>query len=139
MGKFITTYLGELRCENLHEQSGTKILTDAPTDNQGKGSAFSPTDLCALSLTTCIITTMGIYAQLKEFSIAAISADTYKIMQSNPRMISKIKIDLRIELGADATDRNQEGLSRIVNSCPVSKSLHPDIEQEVTIDFVSRS
>ena len=81
---------------------------------------------------------MGIYAQLKEFSIASISADTYKIMQSNPRMISKIKIDLRIELGADATDRNQEGLSRIVNSCPVSKSLHPDIEQEVTIDFVSR-
>jgi uncharacterized OsmC-like protein len=138
MGKFITTYLGELRCENLHEQSGTKILTDAPTDNQGKGSAFSPTDLCALSLTTCIITTMGIYAQLKEFSISSISADTYKIMQSNPRMISKIKIDLRIELGADATDRNQEGLSRIVNSCPVSKSLHPDIEQEVTIDFVSR-
>jgi uncharacterized OsmC-like protein len=138
MGKFITTYLGELRCENLHEQSGTKILTDAPTDNQGKGSAFSPTDLCALSLTTCIITTMGIYAQLKEFSISSISADTYKIMQSNPRMISKIKIDLRIELGADATDRNQEGLSRIVNSCPVSKSLHPDIEQEVTIEFVSR-
>ncbi len=138
MEKFITTYLGELRCENLHEQSGTKILTDAPTDNQGKGSAFSPTDLCALSLTTCIITTMGIYAQLKEFSISSISADTYKIMQSNPRMISKIKIDLRIELGADATDRNQEGLSRIVNSCPVSKSLHPDIEQEVTIEFVSR-
>ncbi len=138
MGKFITTYLGELRCENLHEQSGTKILTDAPTDNQGKGSAFSPTDLCALSLTTCIFTTMVIYAQLKEFSIASISADTYKIMQSNPRMISKIKIDLRIELGADATDRNQEGLSRIVNSCPVSKSLHPDIEQEVTIEFVSR-
>jgi uncharacterized OsmC-like protein len=138
MGKFITTYLGELRCENLHEQSGTKILTDAPTDNQGKGSAFSPTDLCALSLTTCIITTMGIYAQLKEFSIASISADTYKIMQSNPRMISKIKIDLRIELGADATDRNQEGLSRIVNSCPVSKSLHPDIDQDVTIEFVSR-
>jgi uncharacterized OsmC-like protein len=138
MGKFITTYLGELRCENLHEQSGTKILTDAPTDNQGKGSAFSPTDLCALSLTTCIITTMGIYAQLKEFSISSISADTYKIMQSNPRMISKIKIDLRIELGADATDRNQEGLSRIVNSCPVSKSLHPDIEQDVTIEFVSR-
>jgi uncharacterized OsmC-like protein len=138
MGKFITTYLGELRCENLHEQSGTKILTDAPTDNQGKGSAFSPTDLCALSLTTCIITTMGIYAQLKEFSISSISADTYKIMQSNPRMISKIKIDLRRELGADATDRNQEGLSRIVNSCPVSKSLHPDIEQDVTIEFVSR-
>ncbi len=138
MGKFITTYLGELRCENLHEQSGTKILTDAPTDNQGKGSAFSPTDLCALSLTTCIITTMGIYAQLKEFSISSISADTYKIMQSNPRMISRIKIDLRIELGADATDRNQEGLSRIVNSCPVSKSLHPDIEQDVTIEFVSR-
>jgi uncharacterized OsmC-like protein len=136
MGKFITTYLGELRCENLHEQSGTKILTDAPTDNQGKGSAFSPTDLCALSLTTCIITTMGIYAQLKEFSIDAISADTYKIMQSNPRRISKIKIDLRIDLGASGTERNKEGLQRIVNSCPVSKSLHPDIEQEVLVEFV---
>jgi putative redox protein len=61
MSGFETTYLGELRTENTHLQSGTKILTDAPTDNQGKGAAFSPTDLCALSLTNCIITTMGIY------------------------------------------------------------------------------
>jgi len=69
MASFSTTYLGELRCSNLHENSGTEILTDAPIDNKGKGSAFSPTDLCALSLTTCIITTMGIYAQLKEFEV----------------------------------------------------------------------
>ena len=85
-----TKYLGQLRCSNIHLQSGTEIFTDAPTDNKGMGSAFSPTDLCALSLTTCIITTIGIYAQTKGFEITEITADTTKHMASDHSTISKI-------------------------------------------------
>ena len=135
MASFSTTYLGELRCSNLHENSGTEILTDAPIDNKGKGSAFSPTDLCALSLTTCIITTMGIYAQLKEFEIPEITARTQKVMGTDPRRIVKIISTIKIKLAPEATERQTEGLRRIAHMCPVAKSLHPDIEQEVQISF----
>ena len=135
MASFSTTYLGELRCSNLHENSGTEILTDAPIDNKGKGSAFSPTDLCALSLTTCIITTMGIYAQLKEFKIPEITARTQKVMGTDPRRIVKIVSTIKIKLQPEATERQMEGLRRIAHTCPVAKSLHPDIEQEVQISF----
>ena len=135
MASFSTTYLGELRCSNLHENSGTEILTDAPIDNKGKGSAFSPTDLCALSLTTCIITTMGIYAQLKEFEIPEITARTQKVMGTDPRRIVKIVSTIKIKLQPQATERQMEGLRRIAHTCPVAKSLHPDIEQEVQISF----
>ena len=135
MASFSTTYLGELRCSNLHENSGTEILTDAPIDNKGKGSAFSPTDLCALSLTTCIITTMGIYAQLKEFEIPEIKARTQKVMGTDPRRIVKIVSTIKIKLQPEATERQMEGLRRIAHTCPVAKSLHPNIEQEVQISF----
>ena len=133
MAKFISTYLGSMRCENLHEQSGTTIVTDAPTDNMGKGSAFSPTDLCALSLTTCIITTMGIYAATKDFAIVAAEASTIKHMASDPRRIACIEIDLVVTLAKGATERQMEGLRRIASTCPVSRSLHPDVEQKVSV------
>jgi uncharacterized OsmC-like protein len=136
MNQFTTKYLGKLRCENTHNQSGTIIHTDAPTDNQGNGMAFSPTDLCALSLTTCIITTMGIYAQMKEIEIVSIEADTNKIMASDPRRISRIESSIRMKIGHNATDRDKEGLERIVKSCPVSRSLHPDIEQVIMLEWV---
>lgn len=124
-----------MRCENLHEQSGTRIVTDAPTDNMGMGSAFSPTDLCALSLTTCIITTMGIYAATKDFAIVAAEASTIKHMASDPRRIACIEVDLLVTLALDATERQMEGLQRIASTCPVSRSLHPDIEQRVRLSI----
>lgn len=136
MANFSTKYLGNLRCENTHIQSGTIIHTDAPTDNLGKGEAFSPTDLCALSLTTCIITTMGIYAQLKEIEVLSISADTNKIMGTEPRRIARIEAIIRIQLGPNGTNRQREGLERVIRSCPVSKSLHPEIEQDVNIEWI---
>ena len=139
MAKFISIYLGSMRCENLHEQSGTRILTDAPTDNMGKGSAFSPTDLCALSLTTCIITTMGIYAATKDFAIASAEASTIKHMASDPRRIACIEVELVITLAHDATERQIEGLRRIASTCPVSRSLHPDVEQKVSVIIERRS
>ncbi len=135
MAKFTSTYLGALRCSNIHEQSGTEIFTDAPIDNQGKGSAFSPTDLCALSLTTCIITTMGIYANLKQFEIPSIQASTQKIMGTTPRRIVKIISEIHIQLSEEATERQREGLRRIAHTCPVANSLHPEIEQDVRIHF----
>jgi len=130
-----TKYLGKLRCSNIHTHSGTEILTDAPLDNQGLASAFSPTDLCALSLTTCIITTMAIYARLKEFEIIHIEAETTKHMMLDPRRIGKISAVINITLPANATERMQEGLKRVAHTCPVSKSLHPEIEQDVRINI----
>jgi putative redox protein len=135
MATATTKYLGKLRCSNIHSHSGTEILTDAPLDNQGLASAFSPTDLCALSLTTCIITTMAIYAQLKEFEIINIEAETTKHMMSDPRRIGKISALINITLPSTATERMQEGLKRVAHTCPVSKSLHPEIEQDVQINI----
>lgn len=131
-----THYLGKLRCSNIHLQSGTEIFTDAPTDNQGMGSSFSPTDLCALSLTTCIITTMGIYAQDKDFQILEVEAETTKHMASDPRRISKIQAHIQIKLNADAPDKAKQSLERIVHLCPVARSLHPDIVQDVHVTFL---
>jgi uncharacterized OsmC-like protein len=130
-----TKYLGQLRCSNVHLQSGTEIFTDAPTDNKGMGSAFSPTDLCALSLTTCIITTLGIYAQTKDFEILNITAETTKHMASDPRRISKISSHIHVELPAGLPENIQEIMIRVANTCPVARSLHPDIEKVLKITF----
>jgi len=132
-----STYLGSLRCENVHLQSGTQILTDAPTDNQGMGSAFSPTDLCALSLTTCIITTMGIYAQGKGLEILEASGETTKHMASDPRCIAAIDVRITLRLGAGQDGNSQEVLRRVAHTCPVARSLHPDIEQRVELHFLN--
>jgi uncharacterized OsmC-like protein len=135
MAGFETIYTGELRTQNTHLQSGNSIITDAPTDNQGKGEAFSPTDLCALSLANCIITTMGIYAQNHGYHIEGTKALTTKHMANDPRRISKIEIALTIHLKESDNEHAKEGLLRIVKSCPVARSLHPDIHQDVTVDF----
>lgn len=136
MAGFETIYLGELRTENTHLQSGTKIITDAPTDNQGKGQAFSPTDLCALSLTNCIITTMGIYCQNHGYHLDEARARTFKHMANDPRRIVKIDVILEITLREKEDERAREGLSRITKVCPVARSLHPDIEQNVELTFL---
>jgi putative redox protein len=136
MAGFETKYLGELRTENTHLQSGTIIHTDAPTDNQGKGQAFSPTDLCALSLTVCIITTMGIYCDNHGYHMDGVQAKTIKHMASDPRRIAKIEIKMDINLREKDDAHAREGVLRIVRSCPVSRSLHPDVDQDVHVEFV---
>ena len=133
---FETLYLGDLRTQNTHLQSGNSIITDAPTDNQGKGEAFSPTDLCALSLANCIITTMGIYAQNHGYHIEGTQAHTTKHMASDPRRIVRIEIKLHIQLQEKHDEHAKEGLLRIVKTCPVARSLHPDILQDVSVEFV---
>ncbi|MBM3920510.1 MAG: OsmC family protein [Sphingomonadales bacterium] len=136
MSGFETIYLGDLRTQNVHLQSGNSIITDAPTDNQGKGEAFSPTDLCALSLANCIITTMGIYAKNQSYHIEGTKAHTVKHMENDPRRIARIEIHIQIHLLEKSGEHAKEGLLRIVKTCPVARSLHPDIIQDVTVEFI---
>lgn len=126
-------YLGELRVEATHLKSGETMITDAPTDNNGKGEAFSPTDTVATALATCMLTIMGIRAEKKNINLQGATAVITKTMGSNPRCISKIEITITMpKIGVDANF--QELLEMAAKACPVAKSLHPDIEQ--VVDFI---
>lgn len=127
-------YLGDLRTDCQHLQSGTHINTDAPTDNQGRGEAFSPTDLIANALGTCIITTMAIFARRDGIELKGSSLDVTKIMTSQlPRRIARIEIDLALRTVDPIADDVRERLEKIAHTCPVAISLHPDLEQVVSI------
>jgi putative redox protein len=130
-------YSGELRTEATHLRSGEKIITDAPVDNKGKGEAFSPTDLTATSLACCIITTIGIAIQGRDIIIESMSAEVTKVMASGPRRISEIHVTTEIRLHtAHDTEANRRLLIDIGETCPVARSLHPDIKQEMQFNFI---
>lgn len=126
-------YLGDLRTESTHIQSGTKIISDAPTDNNGKGEAFSPTDLVANALASCMLTIMGIKAASMDVDMAGAKASVTKHMQSNPRMISKVEV--LIEMPFETDEKTQTILERAGLTCPVYLSLHPDVEKAVTFSW----
>jgi uncharacterized OsmC-like protein len=126
------TYLGELRTTCEHLQSGTTILTDAPTDNHGKGEAFSPTDLVATSLGSCMISIMAIKSKDLDVDLVDSSVEITKIMQAEPRKIAKIIVSLQLP---DTTEKNKVILERAAMTCPVFLSLHPDIEKDVTFHW----
>lgn len=128
------TYQGGLRCEATH-QSGAKIITDAPTDNFGKGAAFSPTDLIGTALATCIITTMAIVAEQKyKFDLGAVTASVEKIMtESKPRRIAEIVVALKFALPADHEHR--AALENVIDRCPVHHALNPEIKVTVTTEW----
>lgn len=123
------TYVGELRTVCLHLQSGTEILTDAPTDNHGKGEAFSPTDLVATALGSCMVSIMGIKSKDLNVDLKDSKVFITKIMQSEPRKIAKIEVIL--EMSIETSDKNKIILERAAMTCPVLLSLHPDIEKNV--------
>ena len=127
------TYIGELRTTSVHVQSGTEILSDAPKDNHGKGEAFSPTDLVANSLATCMISIMGIKSRDLNVDLTGSTVEVTKIMQSEPRKIAKIITVLNMNLEAD--DKTKTILERAAMTCPVMLSLHPDIEKEITFNW----
>lgn len=127
------TYTGGLRTKSVHLQSGTEIITDAPTDNNGKGEAFSPTDMVANSLATCMFTIMGIKANQMDINFDGSTASVTKIMQSEPRMISKIIVAFDMKLRAD--EKTKTILERAALNCPVYLSLHPDIQKEVSFNW----
>lgn len=125
-------YLGELRSEATHVQSATVITTDAPKDNHGKGEAFSPTDLTATSLACCMISIMGIVA-LKENvqKVDGATANVQKVMYPDPRRIGEIHVEL-IFPKKNYSEKEKKMYEHAALTCPVAKSLHPDIKQIVT-------
>jgi putative redox protein len=127
------TYLGDLRAESVHIKSQNSFITDAPLDNNGKGEAFSPTDTVATGLASCMLTVMGIKAKQMEVDMSGTTAEVTKIMASNPRRISRIKVVLSFPFSADAKTRKI--LEHTANTCPVHYSLHPDIEKDVTFNW----
>ena len=127
------TYLGNLRTENEHLKSGNKYITDAPTDNQGKGEAFSPTDTVATGLANCMITVMGIKAREMNVNMDGTTAMVTKSMAANPRRISKIEVTLHFPSGID--ERSRKILENTGRTCPVMQSLHPDVEKVITFNW----
>lgn len=129
-----STYLGELRTECTHVKSGTKIVTDAPVDNQGKGEFFSPTDLVATALGSCMITIMGIASRSHGFSIDGAQWEVTKIMADSPRRIGEIIVELTFPK-ENYTDQQKRLIEHISKTCPVALSLHPDVKQTVRINY----
>lgn len=127
------TYIDNLRCEAVHLQSGTKMHTDAPTDNHGQGAAFSPTDLCATSLAECGLTTIAIMGKDRNIIIDGSRADVNKIMSNNPRKIAEIQIDFYIKGNFSAEEKTF--IESTAHNCPVALSLHPDLLQTMTFHF----
>lgn len=131
-------YLGGLRTDCAHLQSGTHINTDAPTDNQGRGEAFSPTDLVANALGTCIITTMAIFAQRDGIDLTGSELDVTKVMTSQPpRRIARIDIDLTLRATPLPDPETRARLEKIAHTCPVAISLHPDVVQAVQLRWAA--
>jgi|TARA_B110000263_G_scaffold232927_1_gene229370 putative redox protein len=129
-----TYYVGNLRTSSTHIQSGDKIITDAPTDNNGKGEAFSPTDLVASALCSCMTTVMGICADKGNFNIPKSSAKVTKIMSAEPRKISEIVVRFTFEK-SNLSETQKKKLMSVAENCPVAKSINPDIKQTVSFDF----
>ncbi len=128
-------YNGNLRCTATHLQSGTVIETDAPTDNQGKGERFSPTDLVATNLATCMITTMGIKAQTMDIQLDGTTADVTKIMVSDPRRIGKIVVHIFFPKTLNLDEKQREIMERTARTCPVERTLHPDVELDLQFNW----
>ncbi|MDQ3049998.1 MAG: OsmC family protein [Bacteroidota bacterium] len=134
MATVTTLYSGSLRTEATHEQSGTVIITDAPLDNHGRGEAFSPTDLLAASLGSCMITLIGISAKNHGFNIDGTKVSITKFMAANPRRVSAIEVILDFpQVIYEAKIKNI--IEKAALTCPVAVSLHPDIEQRVIFNF----
>lgn len=129
-----TTYLSELRTEATHVFSGNKIITDAPLDNKGKGEAFSPTDLLATSLGSCMLTVMGIAATEHGINMDGTTCSITKIMAADPRRVTEVQITFDFPSN-DYSEKQRAILERTAITCPVAKSLHPDLKQTVEFNF----
>lgn len=121
------SYEGDLHCSAVHTPSGNSLVTDAPVDNNGRGQAFSPTDLVAAALGSCVATVIGIVARRKDIAVEGMAVTVRKFMSDGqPRRISRLEMDLAMPLPGSHPDRKL--LESTANSCPVKQSIHPDIE-----------
>jgi len=123
-------YKGNLRTEAIHLESGAKIITDAPKDNHGNGESFSPTDLMATSLSSCMLSIMGIVAKRDNIDIVGIKTEVTKIMYSEPRRVGEIHVKLIMPKN-NYSEKERKLLEHAAHTCPVAKSLHPDIIQKI--------
>lgn len=127
------TYLGDLRTSSEHLQSGEVIITDAPVDNFGKGEAFSPTDMVTNATASCMFTIMGIKANAMGLDIKGSTAEVYKEMRAEPRMISKVTV--RFSMHTKVDEKQRLILERAALTCPVYLSLHPDIVKDIEFEW----
>ena len=127
-------YKGELRTTAIHLKSNKEIITDAPIDNNGKGEAFSPTDLLATSLGCCMLTVMGIVAKRHNINMDGTKVEVLKVMAESPRRVSEIHIDMHFPKN-NYSQKEKELLEHTALTCPVAKSLHPDIKQKTRFHF----
>lgn len=127
-------YLGGLRTKSTHLKSGVEIITDAPTDNNGKGESFSPTDLVATAYVSCMLTIIGIYCDHHNLNFENGSGEVEKIMGTNPRRIEKLVIHLNLE-GNGWDKKEQEKIQHAGNACPVAKSVSEDMNIEIQYKF----
>ena len=128
------SYQGNLRTGAIHLKSGNNIITDAPIDNQGKGEAFSPTDLVATALGSCMVTIIGIKAQESNMSTENITIDITKVMESNPRRISEIVVEFNFGY-KNYTDKEKKIIENTARTCPVALSLNSEIKQTLIFNF----
>ncbi|TRX72621.1 OsmC family protein [Carboxylicivirga sp. M1479] len=129
-----TKYIGGLRTENIHVQSGTKIITDAPCDNRGKGESFSPTDMLATALGNCIMTIMGIKAMDNNIDIEGTELDITKIMAENPRRVSEVIMEFNFPNKAYSMEEKAL-IESVAGTSPVPLSVHPDLKQTIRFNW----
>lgn len=129
MVKMRASYQGQKHCELFHEPSRSVIATDAPKDNHGKGELFSPTDLVGAALISCMLTVMAIAAEARNWNITGSTGEVTKEMTPSPRKIAKLTVLLQLPAALNAEQR--EFLEEVARTCPVKRSLHP----EVTVDL----
>ena len=127
-------YLGELRTEATHVRSGVKVITDAPPDNQGKGESFSPSDLLATALGSCMLTIMGIAGRTHSINIEGTKLKVTKVMASNPRRVSEVHIIFDLP-AVKYSDKEKSILETAARTCPVALSIHPDIKQVINFNY----
>lgn len=134
MVRIQSEYEGDLHCTSVHTPSKTQLATDAPVDNQGRGESFSPTDLIATSLGTCMLTTMGIVARTLDFDMTGSTVTVDKEMSSTaPRKINRLTVSIRIP--RTTSSENRQRLENAAHTCPVKRSIHPDIETPIEIHW----
>jgi putative redox protein len=129
-----TVYLGELRTNATHVRSGNSLITDAPVDNKGKGEAFSPTDLLAASLGSCMMTIIGIAARTHGFDVDGTVMRITKIMADNPRRVGEVVVEFDFPQKA-YSEKEKAVILHSAKTCPVALSLHPDLRQTILMNF----
>lgn len=134
MASMTGKYLGGLRTQDTHLLSGNQIITDAPPDNNGKGEAFSPTDLVCAALSSCMMTIMGMVAEKEGIDLAGMSSEIKKIMASNPRKIAEIQITFS-HPDLQATDIQKQKLRNAAMTCPVALSLGEGVKQSIKFNI----